>query len=75
MPITQQSRSAVILAAAQAEQGWTDGPGRTAEQIRERYPSIDINQWLDAKPYQVPEMVDRWKMNLVQAGVIDSAGN
>ena len=65
----------LILAAAQAEQGMDRRARATAEQIRERYPSVDINQWLDAKPYQVPEMVDRWKKNLVQAGVIESAVN
>ena len=65
----------LILAAAQAEQGMDRRAHATAEQIRERYPSVDINQWLDTKPYQVPEMVDRWKRNLAKAGVIEAAAD
>jgi len=42
----------------------------TAELIRERYPNVDVAEWLDQNPYQDRDMVARWKDDLVAAGAI-----
>jgi len=63
----------LVLAAAQQEMGLERRAVATAEIIQERYPAMDIGQWLEGNPYQDAEMVDRWRQNLVAAGVIDSA--
>lgn len=61
----------LVLTAAQVELGLDRRARATAELIRERYPSVDIAEWLDRNPYQGKEMVDRWKEDLVSAGAIE----
>ena len=61
----------LVLAAAQQEMGLERRAKATAQTIRERYPAVDVDAWLKRNPYEVPEMVDRWRENLVAAGVID----
>lgn len=62
----------LVLAAAQQEMGMERRARATADMIKDRYPAMDIEKWLSENPYQVPEMVERWKTNLLAAGVIDS---
>ena len=61
----------LVLAGAQQEMGLERRAKATAELIKDRYPATDIDKWLSNTPYQNPEMIDRWKQNLVAAGVIE----
>ncbi len=45
----------------------------TAELIRQRYPSVDVEDWLDKNPYQRKETVERWKADLESSGAIQTA--
>ena len=63
----------LVLAAAQVEQGLERRARATADLIKERFPSIDVQEWLDETPYQRREIVDRWKGDLASAGAIDAA--
>ena len=62
----------LVLAAAQQEMGMERRARATAEMIKDRYPATDVDEWFSENPYQVPELVERWKTNLKAAGVIDS---
>ena len=61
----------LVLTAAQVELGLDRRARGTAELVRERYPAVDIAQWIDANPYQGQGMVDRWKADLISAGAIE----
>ncbi len=61
----------LVLTAAQVEMGLDRRARATAELIRERFPSVDVDRWIEENPYQKREMVDRWKSDLVLAGIID----
>jgi adenylate cyclase len=63
----------LVLAAAQAEMGLQRRARATAQLVRERFPSTDLTAWLEGNPYQSKEIVDRWKADLVSAGVIEAA--
>jgi len=63
----------LILAAAQQEMGMERRARATADLIRDRYPALDVDEWFSENPYQIPELVQRWKSNLRAAGVFDSA--
>ncbi len=60
----------LVLAAAQVELGLERRARATAEKIKERFPSLDVQQWLDKSPYQRREIVDRWKGDMMSAGAI-----
>ncbi len=64
----------LVLTAAQVELGLDRRAHATAELIRERYPGVDVAAWLESKPYEAREMVDRWKADLVAAGAITPTG-
>lgn len=61
----------LVLAAAQSELGMERRARATAELIGERFPSIDVEAWLDNSPYQRREIVERWKGDLASAGAIE----
>ena len=61
----------LVLTASQVELGLDRRARATVELIRERYPSVDIAEWLDRNPYQDKDLVDRWKEDLVSAGAIE----
>ncbi|MGF1618384.1 MAG: hypothetical protein ACFCU2_11365 [Acidimicrobiia bacterium] len=61
----------LVLIAAQVEMGLERRARATAELVRERFPSVDIDRWLTENPYQKREMVERWKADLATAGVFD----
>jgi adenylate cyclase len=63
----------LVLAAAQEEMGLHRRAQATAGLIGERFPAVDIEHWLDNNPYQDRAMVDRWKEDLVAAGVLPGA--
>ncbi len=64
----------LVLAAAQVELGLDRRARATAELIRERFPTVDVEAWLDRNPYSSPEMVSRWKDDLAAAGVLATDG-
>ena len=61
----------LVLTASQQEQGLERRARATAELIRERYPSVDIGEWLASRPYQDPDLVARWRSHLKGAGLLD----
>jgi adenylate cyclase len=60
----------LVLAAAQEEMGLHRRARATARLIEERFPSVDVGRWLDRNPYQDRTLVERWKEDLVAAGVL-----
>jgi len=62
----------LVLAAAQTELGLERRARATGELIRSRFPSVDVNEWLEKTPYQRRELVERWKGDLMSAGAITS---
>jgi adenylate cyclase len=60
----------LVLAAAQEEMGLHRRAQATARLIEERFPAVDVERWLDRNPYQDRAVVDRWKEDLVAAGVM-----
>ena len=60
----------LVLAATQMELGLERRARATGQLIRERFPGVDIDAWIDDNPYQLPEAVERWKVDLRAAGAI-----
>ena len=60
----------LVLAAAQVEMGLERRARATVELIKERFPAIDVEDWLEKTPYQRREIVERWKGDLAVAGAI-----
>ena len=61
----------LVLAAAQVEMGLDRRARATGQLVRERYPSVDVEEWLESNPYQSREVVERWRADLVAAGVME----
>lgn len=59
----------LVLVAAQVEMGMERRARATAELVKERFPSVDVDRWLTENPYQKREMVERWRADLATAGV------
>ncbi len=59
----------LVLAAAQEEQGLERRARATAQTIRERFPSVRVDDWLDNRPFQDKEFVERWKGALAKTGL------
>jgi len=64
----------LVLAAAQVELGLERRARATVELIRDRYPTVDVAEWLDGNPYRSRDMVSRWREDLIAAGAIPSEG-
>jgi adenylate cyclase len=60
----------LVLAAAQVELGLHRRARATADLIRERFPAVDVESWIERNPYTNPERVDRWKSDLSSVGLI-----
>jgi tetratricopeptide (TPR) repeat protein len=60
----------LVLVASQVEMGLFRRARATADLIRERFPSVDIEAWIDKSPYQVQEFIVRWKKDLECAKAI-----
>ena len=67
----QNLEALLVLAAAQTELGMNRRAKATTEIIRERFPSVDVAVWFDKSPYQIKEVVERWKKDLASAGAIE----
>jgi tetratricopeptide (TPR) repeat protein len=65
----------LVLAAAQNELGMSRRARATAGLIRDRFPSVDVEAWLDGHPYQPIEIVERWKADLLTVGAIAGPGS
>ena len=63
----------LVLTAAQVELGMDRKSKATADLIRQRYPSVNVEEWLDKNPYQRKEIVERWKADLESSGAIQPA--
>ena len=63
----------LVLAAAQAELGLARRARATADALRKRYPSVDVDAWLESRPYADRDQVRRWRTSLVEAGVLAPA--
>ena len=61
----------LVLAAAQVELGLERRARATGELINERYRAVDVSAWLDENPYQGREVIERWRGDLISAGVIE----
>ena len=61
----------LVLAAAQIELGMDRRAKATTEIIRGRFPSVNVEAWFDKSPYQIKELVERWKKDLASAGAIE----
>jgi len=62
----------LVLAAAQEEMGLHRRAQATARLIEERFPAVDVESWLDRNPYQDRALVERWRGDLVAAGVMQA---
>ena len=60
-----------VLAAAQHELGMDRRANATADEIRRRFPSVDLDEWLSRSPYQDEEIIDRWREDLSAVGLIE----
>ena len=60
----------LVLAAAQKELGLDRRARATAQLVRERFPATDVEDWIDSNPYQVEEIVRRWKSDLAELGLL-----
>jgi tetratricopeptide (TPR) repeat protein len=60
----------LVLAAAQVELGLDRRAVATAGILRERFPSLDVEAWLDRNPYQDAELMGRWKADLASVELV-----
>ena len=60
----------LVLAASQVELGLDRRAAATAQDIRDRFPTLDVGKWLDRNPYQDGAAVDRWKADLAKIDLI-----
>ena len=63
----------LVLAAAQVELGLDRRAEATANIVRERFPSLDVEAWLDRNPYQDHELMDRWKADLASVDLVGTS--
>ena len=63
----------LVLAAVQAEMGLDRRARATAEQIRDRFPAMDIDHWLRTHPFKDEEFIDRWRDDLAGLGLLAGA--
>ena len=61
----------LILAAVQEEMGLERRARATVGAIRDRFPALDFDAWLKSHPYRDKGVVDRWRHDLVAAGLIE----
>jgi adenylate cyclase len=63
----------MVLTAVQAELGLERRARATAELIKERFPTVDPETWLESHPFKDHHVVERWRDDLARAGLV-SAG-
>jgi adenylate cyclase len=59
----------LVLAAAQRELGLERRAHGTVEQIRARFPTLDVGAWLERSPYADPGVKERWRADLAGLGL------
>lgn len=59
----------LVLAGAQVELGLDRRARATADQVRQRFPGVDVAAWLDSRPFEDKREVERWRTGLTKAGV------
>lgn len=62
----------LVLAAGQYELGLERRARATAQIIRERFRSSDIDRWFERNPFQTQDVVDRWRSDLVELHLLES---
>ena len=60
----------MVLAAVQTEMGLERRARATAELIKDRFPAVDIEAWLEANPFTDRGIVERWRQDLTRAGLV-----
>lgn len=60
----------LVLSAAQKRLGLERRARATAQLVQERFPATDVEDWIDSNPYQVQEIVQRWKEDLASIGLL-----
>ncbi len=60
----------LVLAAAQVELGMDRRAKATTQMLRQRFPGVDVEAWFDKNPYQIRDVVERWKRDLASAGAM-----
>jgi adenylate cyclase len=60
----------LVLAAAQVELGLERRARATAEVISQKFPALDVAEWLDNHPYRDRRIVERWRDDLTTAGLV-----
>jgi thioredoxin-like negative regulator of GroEL len=58
----------LVLAAAQVELGLDRRARATVATLKDRFPGLDPEEWLDKAPYRDRDLIERWKKDLVAAG-------
>lgn len=62
----------LVLAAAQVELGQLRRGRATAATIRRLFPAVDVAAWFEHRPYQIPDVIDRWKRALAELGLVET---
>jgi hypothetical protein len=60
----------LVLAASQVELGMDRRAQATAAQIRESFPTLDAEAWIDGNPYKDNSIRDRWKDDLRKVNLV-----
>ena len=62
----------LVLTGVQVELGLERRARATADRIREQFPTLDVDAWLDRNPYEDRTMLDRWRSDLATVGLVDA---
>jgi adenylate cyclase len=60
----------LVLTAAQQEMGLERRARATAQIVKDTYPALDVEAWVAERPYQDPELIERWRRVLGEVGLI-----
>lgn len=61
----------LVLAGAQVRMGLERRARATVDLVRERFPSTDIEGWIDSNPYRDQDVAAEWKRDLAVVGLVD----
>lgn len=64
----------LVLTAAQQEMGLDRRARATAQIVKDNYPALDVEAWVAERPYQDPELTERWRRVLSAVDLIGSTG-
>jgi TolB-like protein len=62
----------LVLAGAQVELGLERRARATGDRVREQFPTLDVDAWLDRNPYVNRAMLDRWRSDLASVGLVET---